>query len=40
MVDAQGLTHNQVNSSIGASGDTVITPPLSKFLADCLAARP
>jgi arylformamidase len=39
MVEARGLTHAQVNSQIGAPGDTVITPPLSTFLADCLVPK-
>jgi acetyl esterase/lipase len=37
VVDAAPLTHAQVNSSIGRPGDTVVTPPLSAFLAECFA---
>ena len=36
LVDARGLTHAEVSSRIGASGDTVITPPLVAFLSRCL----
>ncbi len=36
VVDARPLTHGAVNSQIGVSGDTVITPPLSRFLTGCL----
>ena len=35
-IAAQSLTHNEVNSRIGAPGDTVMTPPLMKFLGSCL----
>lgn len=37
VVDTTGLTHGGVNSRIGAPGDTVMTPPLTAFLADCFA---
>jgi arylformamidase len=37
-IDAAGLTHEQVNSRIGASGDTVMTPPLVSFLTTCFKA--
>jgi arylformamidase len=40
IIDAAALTHGQVNSEIGAPGDTVMTPPLSTFLAGCLRTRP
>lgn len=36
-IDAAGLTHEQVNTRIGAPGDTVMTPPLIAFLTDCFA---
>ena len=35
-IEAQSLTHNEVNSRIGAPGDKVMTPPLMKFLGSCL----
>jgi acetyl esterase/lipase len=34
-VDASPLTHGEVNSRIGAPGDTVMTPPLTAFLDEC-----
>lgn len=37
VLDAGTLTHGQVNAQIGASGDTVMTPPLTTFLTDCFA---
>jgi arylformamidase len=37
LIDARTLTHNQVNSRIGAAGDSVITPPLVAFLTNCFA---
>ena len=37
IVDARGLSHNEVNSRIGAPGDTVMTPAVTSFLADCFA---
>lgn len=39
VIDGSGLTHSEVNSQIGASGDTVMTPPLMSFLEDCFAAN-
>ena len=36
-IDAHGLTHAEVNSRIGAPGDTVMTPPLVQFLTGCFA---
>jgi acetyl esterase/lipase len=36
LVDASSLTHGQVNSRIGAPGDTVMTRPLMSFLRSCL----
>ncbi len=36
-IDARSLTHAEVNSRIGARGDTVMTPPLVAFLKTCLA---
>ena len=35
LVDATALTHEEVNDQIGASGDTVMTGPLMKFLMGC-----
>lgn len=35
VVEARGLTHNEVNSRIGAAGDTVMTPPIVGFLDRC-----
>jgi arylformamidase len=37
VLDAGTLTHGQVNSRIGAPGDTVMTPPLEAFLSECFA---
>jgi acetyl esterase/lipase len=37
VLDAGTLTHGQVNSRIGAPGDTVMTPPLVTFLSGCFA---
>jgi acetyl esterase/lipase len=37
-IDASLLTHHEVNSRIGAHGDTVMTPPLMRFLEECLGA--
>ena len=34
-IDARTLTHAQVNSAIGAPGDTVMTTPLIQFLTTC-----
>jgi len=36
-IDARSLTHGEVNSRIGASGDTVMTTPLLWFLTRCFA---
>jgi hypothetical protein len=36
MIDAIGLTHEQVQDRIGAAGDMVMTPPLVAFLQSCL----
>jgi acetyl esterase/lipase len=38
IVDARGLSHNQVNSQIGAPGDTVMTPAVTAFLAECFGS--
>ena len=35
VIDAKQLTHGQVNTRIGAPKDTIMTPPLIKFLAGC-----
>jgi len=40
VVDAGSLTHAQVNSEIGRAGDTVVTPPLAQFLAECFGPTP
>ena len=37
IVDARGLSHNEVNSQIGAPGDTVMTPAVTAFLAGCFS---
>jgi len=37
VVDARGLTHEDVNVEIGAVGDTVMTPAVTTFLASCFA---
>jgi len=34
-IDARALTHNEVNTSIGAPGDTVMTAPVVAFLEQC-----
>lgn len=36
VLDAVGLTHNDVNRLIGAPGDTRMTPPVREFVTDCL----
>jgi arylformamidase len=36
VIDARSLTHNQVNTQIGAPADNVMTPPLVRFLMHCL----
>lgn len=35
LVNATLLTHEEVNSLIGAAGDTVMTGPLMGFLSEC-----
>lgn len=37
VIEAGSLSHEQVNTRIGAPGDTVMTPPLTRFLAGCFA---
>ena len=37
LIDARSLSHGEVNSSIGAPGDTIMTAPIAAFLADCFA---
>lgn len=37
VLDASGYTHEQVNSAVGAAGESVVTPPLMQFLRGCLA---
>ena len=37
LVDATRLSHNEVNSRIGAPGDQVMTPALVRFLTSCFA---
>jgi acetyl esterase/lipase len=39
VIDARSLTHEQVNRRIGAPGDTVMTPPLMRFLRGCFQRR-
>ena len=39
VIDARSLTHEQVNRRIGAAGDTVMTPPLTRFLRGCFQGR-
>ena len=39
IVDARGLSHNEVNSQIGAPGDTVMTPAVTAFLAGCFSIK-
>lgn len=39
-IDARSLTHMEVNRSIGAPGDRVMTPPLTRFLVGCFDATP
>lgn len=39
-IDAAGLSHEEVNTRIGASGDTVMTPPLMAFLTSCFRIAP
>ena len=34
-IDARSLSHEEVNTRIGAAGDTVMTPPLVAFLTTC-----
>lgn len=36
VIQAQSLSHDEVNSRIGAAGDKVMTPPLLNFLTACL----
>ncbi len=36
-IDASSLTHAEVSNRIGAPGDTVMTPPLVRFLRGCFA---
>ena len=36
LVLATGLTHEEVNSAVGALGDTVVTPPLMDFFRGCV----
>jgi len=38
IVDARGLSHNEVNAQIGAPGDTVMTQAVTSFLATCFAS--
>lgn len=39
VIDASILSHEQVNTRIGARGDTVMTPPLLGFLHGCFGGR-
>ena len=38
VVNARGLSHAQVSNRIGAPGDKVMTPPLTRFLGRCFAS--
>ncbi len=38
VIDARSLSHGEVNTRIGAPGDKVMTPPLTKFLTGCLGS--
>jgi acetyl esterase/lipase len=38
VIDAAALSHEEVNSAIGAPGDTVMTPAVRAFLEDCWAS--
>lgn len=40
LIDARSLSHNEVNTDIGAAGDTVMTAPIVSFLDYCFAPRP
>ncbi len=40
LIDARSLSHAEVNTRIGAAGDTVMTAPIVAFLADCFAPLP
>ncbi len=37
-IDARTLSHEDVNTRIGAAGDTVMTPPLINFLTNCFSS--
>jgi hypothetical protein len=39
-VDAGTLSHAEVDAALGRPGDTVITPPVSRFLDACFALTP
>jgi len=36
LVNADPLTHEEVNAAVGAAGDTIVTPPLMTFFHDCV----
>lgn len=38
VVDANPLTHADVNDAVGRAGDTVVTPPLMAFVKGCVTA--
>ena len=40
LLNVNPLSHEAVNDAVGASGDTVVTPPLLSFLRGCVAAPP
>jgi arylformamidase len=40
LLDARSLSHEEVNRRIGAAGDTVMTPPIVRFLAGCFTVPP
>ena len=40
VVEAGSLSHAEVNAVVGQSDDSVVTPPLEAFLAECFAPTP
>jgi len=36
VVRAAPLTHREVNEAVGKPGDTIVTPPLMRFLRACV----
>lgn len=39
IIDAAGLTHEEIRTSIGAADDDVLTPPLMAFLENCFSPQ-